>query len=42
MEMENVHIKELSDCSDYEVKDILSVVKNLRDTLKNEKYSEAI
>ncbi len=41
-EMKNVLIKELSDCSDYEMKVILSVVKNLRDTLKNEKYSETI
>lgn len=34
-EMKNVLMKELSDCSDYEMKIILSVVKSLRDTLKN-------
>ncbi len=34
-EMKNVLIKELSDCSDYEMKIILSVVKSLRDTLKH-------
>ena len=33
-EMKNVLMKELSDCSDYEMKVILSVVKSLRDTLK--------
>ncbi len=33
-EMKNVLIKELSDCSEYEMKIILSVVKSLRDTLK--------
>lgn len=36
MEMKNVLMKELSDCSDYEMKIILSVVKSLRDTLKSE------
>lgn len=35
-EMKNVLMKELSDCSDYEMKVILSVVKNLRCTLRNE------
>ena len=35
-EMRNVLMKELSDCSDYEMKVILSVVKSLRYTLKNE------
>lgn len=34
-EMKNVLIKELSDCSDYEIKIILSVVKSLRDALKS-------
>lgn len=34
-EMKNVLIKELSDCSDYEMKVILSVVKSLRHTLKD-------
>lgn len=33
----NVLVKELSDCSDYEMKIILSVVRCLRDTLKNRK-----
>lgn len=37
MEMKNVFIKEISDCSNYEMKVILSVVKSLRDTLKNER-----
>lgn len=36
-EMKNVLMKELSDCSDYEMKVILSVVRSLRDTLKNER-----
>lgn len=36
-EMKNVIMKELNDCSDYEMKVILSVVKSLRYTLKNEK-----
>ncbi len=35
-EMKNVLMKELSDCSDYEMNIILAVVKSLRDTLKNE------
>lgn len=35
LEMKNVLMKELSDCSDYEMKIILSVVKSLRSTLKN-------
>lgn len=42
LETKNVLMKELSDCSDYEMKIILSLVKSLRDTLKNEKYSENI
>jgi len=41
-EMKNMLIKELSDCSDYEMKIIFSLVKSLRDTLKNEKYSKNI
>lgn len=36
-EMKNVIMKELNNCSDYEMKVILSVVKSLRYTLKNEK-----
>jgi len=35
LEMKNALMKELSDCSDYEVKVILSVVKSLRHTLKD-------
>ena len=43
MEIKNVLMKELSDCSDYEMKIILSVVKSLRYTLQNEKkISETI
>ena len=37
LEMKNEMLKELSDCSDYEMKIILSVVRSLRCTLKNEK-----
>ncbi len=37
MEMKNVLMKELSDCSVYEMKVILSVVKSLRCTLKSER-----
>lgn len=36
LEAKNVLLKELSDCSDYEMKVILSVVKSLRYTLKRE------
>ena len=36
-EMKNVLMKEVSDCSDYEMKVILSVVKNLRCSLRTEK-----
>lgn len=36
LEMKNVIMKELSDCSDYEMKVILSVVKSLRYTLRSE------
>lgn len=35
-EIKNVFIKELSDCSEYEMKVIMSVVKSLKDTLKGE------
>lgn len=37
LEIENVIMKELSDCSEYEMKIILSVVKSLRYTMKNER-----
>lgn len=37
LEAKNVLMKELYDCTDYEMKIILSVVKSLRYTLKNEK-----
>lgn len=36
-EMKKVLMKELSDCSDYEMKVILSVVKSLRYSLRTEK-----
>lgn len=36
LEIRNVLIKELSNCSEYEMKVILSVVKSLRSTLKSE------
>ena len=39
-EMKNEVLKELSDCSDYEMKIILSVVKSLRCTLKKERGME--
>ncbi len=39
-ELKNLLMKELSDCSDYEMKIILSVVKSLRYTLRSE--SEAM
>ena len=35
-ELKNVLMQEVSSCSEYELKIILSVVKSLRDTLKNE------
>ena len=35
LELKNVLIQELSNCSEYEMKIILSVVKSLRDTLKS-------
>lgn len=41
-EMKNVLMKELSDCSAYEMKVILSVVKSLRYTLRNEGEKEYI
>lgn len=37
LEIKDVFLKELSDCSDYEIRIILSVVKSLRYTLKNER-----
>lgn len=36
-EIKSILMKELNDCSDYEMKIILSVVKNLRYTLRNMK-----
>lgn len=35
-ELKDMLIKEVSDCSDYEMRVILSVVKNLKDTLRDE------
>lgn len=37
LEIKNVLLKELNDCSDYEMKIILSVVKSLRYTLESER-----
>lgn len=37
LELRNELMQELSDCSEYEVKVILSVVKSLRDALKAER-----
>lgn len=34
-EMKNVLLKELSDCSDYEMKVILSMIRSLRKALRN-------
>jgi len=39
-ELKNVLMKELSDCSEYEMKVILSVVKSLRCTLRDENRFE--
>lgn len=39
-DIKSVLLKELSDCSNYEMKIILSVVKNLRHILKKEKQEE--
>lgn len=36
LEIKNVLMKELSNCTEYEMRIIVSVVKSLRDTLKNE------
>ena len=40
LEIKDVLMKELSDCSDYEMRIILSVVKSLRYKLKNESRIE--
>ena len=37
LEIKNMLLKELKDCSNYEMKIILSVVKSLRCTLENER-----
>ena len=37
LELKNVLIQEISNCSEYELKIILSIVKSLRYTLKDEK-----
>lgn len=39
LEARDVLLKELSDCTDYEMKIILSVVKSLKRTLKSERKS---
>ena len=36
LETKNILMQEISNCSEYEMKVILSVVKSLRDTLRNE------
>lgn len=36
IETKNMLLKELNDCTDYEMKIILSVIKSLRNTLRNE------
>ena len=36
VELKNMLIQELSSCSEYEMRVILSVVKSLRDTLKHD------
>lgn len=36
LEIQNILVRELSDCTDYEMKVILSVVRSLRYTLKSE------
>ena len=40
LEMKNVLMKELSDCTEYEMKVILSVVKSLRCSLRKETKSD--
>ena len=40
LEVKNMLMQELSDCSEYEMKIILSIVKSLRYTLKNENEME--
>lgn len=41
-EIKNILIKELSDCSDYEMKVILPVIRSLRYTLKSEGKTEEV
>ncbi|MCM1308626.1 MAG: helix-turn-helix domain-containing protein [Butyrivibrio sp.] len=41
-EIKNILIKELSDCSDYEMKVILSVIRSLRCTLKSEEKTSGV
>lgn len=38
LELKSVLMQEVSSCSEYEMRVILSVVKSLRSTLKNEEY----
>lgn len=41
LEIKNMIMKEIKDCSDYEMKIILSVIKSLRYTLKDERNIES-
>lgn len=42
LEIQNILVKELSDCTDYEMKIILSVIRNLRYTLKSEAKNKGL
>lgn len=42
LEIQNILVKELSDCMDYEMKIILSVIRNLRYTLKSEAKNKGL
>ncbi len=42
LELKTMIIQELSNCSEHEMRIILSVVKNLRDTLKKEESQKTL
>ncbi len=42
LEIQNILVRELSDCTDYEMKVILSVVRSLRYTLKSEAKNKVL
>lgn len=42
LEIQNILVRELSDCTDYEMKMILSVVRSLRYTLKSEAKNKVL